>query len=128
MKILRAVFISVFLFEAIPALALVPPGCSAWTEQESVVCIFAGETANLYRRQCENPCLLGYPGQACDQEQVCHFDNPDDFRTVCSEWVQESNMTCYNPNSNSFEQRWVRACTVGLRESWCSDVDPNLRR
>ncbi len=109
-------------------LALEPPRCSDWTQLESMVCIFAGEDANLYARQCENPCWLGEGngGLGCDREQVCYFNNPNNFRTVCSDWVKESNFTCYSPNSSSLEQRWVRACTVDLREFWCSEKDPNL--
>lgn len=132
MKILRAALVSLLLFEVTSVFALDPPKCSPWTEQDGVVCIFAGETASLYRRQCENACGFGIPEQSdgdahCNREQVCHFNSPNTFRTVCSDWVKESNMNCYNPNSGSLEQLWVRACTINLRESWCSDMDPNLR-
>ena len=103
--------------------------CSPWTKQEGYSCIFAGSEANIYKRQCENPCWSdrngnGNMGPSCDKETVCHISNPDTFSGVCSEWAPVSDVTCYDPSTQSWEQQWVRACTVGIKETWCSRVKP----
>lgn len=103
--------------------------CSSWTKQTGVSCLFASSGADLYARQCENPCKVSAYGQGnmgpnCDQEEVCHFQNPETFLGVCSDWVKNGGANCYDPKSQSYEQEWVRACTVGLRTSWCSRVKP----
>ncbi|MFA6238031.1 MAG: hypothetical protein WC635_11930 [Bacteriovorax sp.] len=97
--------------------------CSEWTQQDRITCIFAGESANFYRRQCENPCGR-YDSGACQKEEACYFDNPQTFESPCSEWTPVRGVTCYDPNSQSWEQSWVRACTIGLRETWCSREKP----
>ena len=103
--------------------------CTAWTKQDGVSCIFAGEEANIFKRQCENPCHQdrsgnGNMGPNCDMEDLCHFNDPSTFNGVCSDWTPVSGVTCYDPNSQSWEQKWVRSCTVGLRDTWCSREIP----
>ncbi len=103
--------------------------CTAWTKQETTSCIFASSGANLYKRQCENPCRIGRNnsgnmGPGCDQEEVCHFNNPDTFEGVCSDWVKDGGANCFDPSTQSWEQQWVRACTIGLAETWCSRQKP----
>ncbi len=103
--------------------------CSEWGKQDGVSCVFAGRSADLYARQCENPCIVRRYGNtelgsSCDREVVCHFNNPTNFEGDCSDWVKEDNVICYDPSTQSWEQRWVRACTVGKVESWCSRQKP----
>lgn len=105
--------------------------CTEWEKQDSVSCIFAGKSANIYKRQCENACWYnpvtrrGNMGPNCDQERVCHPENPETFSSECSEWVKVRGVTCYDPNTQDWEQKWQRACTVGIKESWCSRANPN---
>lgn len=104
--------------------------CTEWTKTRGVSCIYAGRSANVYERQCENYCWRGRHNQGnwgpdCDRQRVCHFNDPDTFQDVCSEWIKQSGTSCRNPNTGDWEQKWVRACTVGLREDWCSDSNPN---
>jgi hypothetical protein len=103
--------------------------CSSWTKQDGVSCIFASEGADLYKRQCENPCHVsrngsGNMGPGCDQEEVCHFNSPTTFNGLCSDWIKDGNANCYNPATQAYEQQWVRACTVGLSQTWCSSNKP----
>lgn len=121
--------ILVLTLSALPIFAADNYACSPWTKQDGYSCIFAGESANIYKRQCENDCHGGRNGNGnmgpdCDMEVVCHFNSPDSFPGVCSDWAQLSGVTCYDPTTQSWEQEWVRACTVGLRETWCSHVAP----
>lgn len=104
--------------------------CSDWTKKRGVSCIFAGSSADVYERQCENSCWRGRYGRGnwgpdCDMEKVCSPSSPATFEGVCSEWTRNRSVSCRNPNTGDWEQRWVRVCTVGLKESWCSDADPN---
>ncbi len=126
---LKNISILILTLSTLTAFADPNPTCTAWTKQASVSCIFAGEFANIYRRQCENPCWQGSHnrgnlGPDCDQESLCHFDNPETFDGPCSAWTKSSGVTCYDPNSQSWEQRWERACTNGLRQEWCSRDTP----
>lgn len=128
--ILKLLSIFFLTFLALPSLAQNASSCTAWTEQRGVSCIFAGDTAHIYKRQCANPCWQnphgrGNLGQGCEQESICHFNNPDTFSGACSEWVKLDSVTCYDPNSQDWEQRWERACTNGLATSWCSPEAPS---
>lgn len=103
--------------------------CTSWTEQSRVTCIFAGRSAKVYERQCENPCWYSNNGNSnwgshCDMEIICSPRPPNEFSGLCSDWVQESGVSCRNPNTDNFENKWVRACTVGLRTDWCSNERP----
>lgn len=106
--------------------------CTEWTQTRGVSCIFAHKSANVYERQCENNCWRnartnrGNWGPHCDRERVCHFDNPETFQSVCSDWTKVSSVSCRNPNTGDWEQQWKRACTVGLKETWCSDRYPSI--
>lgn len=105
--------------------------CTEWEKQDGISCIFAGRSADVFKRQCENACWYnpvtrrGNMGPGCDQERVCHPENPATFTSECSEWVKVRGVTCYDPNEESWEQKWQRACTVGIKESWCSKANPN---
>ncbi len=105
--------------------------CTPWTKEESVTCLFAGQDAFLFKRTCENICYRlprnrgGRWGADCNQESVCSLDHPDSFGSVCSAWVLERGTICKNLNSNEWEDKWVRVCTVGLDESTCSNQNPN---
>lgn len=99
--------------------------CSDWAEQGNLTCIHAGRSAKVWARQCENPCDFRNYGPHCDLDRMCLNENPNDLTTVCSRWVKESGMTCHNPNTGRWEQKWVRACQRGLAMTWCSDKDPN---
>jgi hypothetical protein len=105
--------------------------CTEWKAQRSTTCIFAGSRASVYKRQCENACWYnsrtrqGNMGAECDQEKVCHPSNPANFGDVCSEWIKVGGITCYDPNTESWEQKWQRACTIGIKEHWCSRANPN---
>ena len=104
--------------------------CTDWTKTRGITCIFAGERANVYERQCENYCWYnsrtrqGNWGPDCDREKVCYPESPANFRGLCGPWIEHDGITCRNPNTGKWEQKWVRACTVGLKESWCSDEYP----
>lgn len=104
--------------------------CSDWARKSGVTCIFAGSSADVWERQCENNCWRGRYGRGnwgpnCDMERVCSPESPKTFQSVCSEWVEHSSVSCRNPSTGDWEQKWVRVCTVGLKETWCSDDDPN---
>ena len=104
--------------------------CSDWSLQSGLSCVVAGHNAGLYARQCENPCWknpngTGNWGPNCDKERICSLQHPNQFAGTCSQWIAERSITCYNPSTNRWEQKWVRSCTVGLVEDWCSDMDPN---
>lgn len=122
-------FILVFLF-SVSALAE-SHKCTEWTRTSGVSCVFAGSSASVYERQCENPCFRlprnrgGNWGPDCQKERVCSDKDPRNFTSVCSEWVRVSGVTCRNPNTGDWEDQWKRVCTVGLKERWCSDEDPN---
>lgn len=100
--------------------------CTEWTKQRSVSCVYAGRSADVWQRQCENPCRINREyGPHCDLERICVDVNPNELSTPCSPWVKESSTSCPNPNTGSFEQKWVRACQIGLATTWCSDKNPN---
>ena len=105
--------------------------CTEWTKVSGISCIFAGRSADVFRRQCENACWYnsrtrrGNMGPSCDQERVCHTESPATFTSECSKWTEQRGTTCHNPNTGDWEQSWKRACTVGIKESWCSYEDPN---
>lgn len=106
--------------------------CTDWKKQAGVTCLFAGEKADLYKRQCENACWWnsvsrqGNIGPNCDQEEACSPKDPTTFTGPCSDWVKVDRVTCYDPNSGTWEQQWARVCTVGLKESWCSREKPQF--
>ena len=104
--------------------------CTKWTKQNNISCSFGGDWAEVYARQCENPCgVWGFGnsnfGPHCDLLSICIDTDPNELTEDCSPWKKEDSVSCYNPNSNSFQQKWVRACTVGLADTWCSDKNPN---
>jgi hypothetical protein len=99
--------------------------CTKWTRQSSVTCTFAGRSVSVWARQCENPCNWNNHDPSCDIDRLCHNENPNEFESACSEWSKESSVTCNNPNTGRWEQKWVRACQKGLATIWCSDEDPN---
>lgn len=99
--------------------------CTKWTKQNGVSCIFGGDRGSVWARQCENPCHYRNVGPHCDIEKVCSNVNPDTFENGCSRWVKERGVTCHNPSTGRWEQKWVRACEIGLATTWCSDEDPN---
>jgi hypothetical protein len=104
--------------------------CSEWTKRAGVSCVFAGSSADSWERQCENSCWrgrygLGNWGPECDLERVCSPEDPRKFQSVCSEWIEDASVTCRNPSTGDWEQKWARVCTVGVKETWCSDEDPN---
>ena len=105
--------------------------CTEWEKQDGISCIFAGRSADVFKRQCENACWnnpvirRGNLGPGCDQERVCYIESPATFSSECSEWVKVSGVSCFDPNKESWEQKWQRACTVGIKESWCSRANPN---
>lgn len=105
--------------------------CTPWTAQDGTTCIIAGQDGAFYQRQCENPCWAGVHGHGnwgpgCDMEQICSVQDPTTFSGPCSDWLQDDNTTCYDPGTNAWQQRWERACTVGIRTSACSAETPNL--
>lgn len=99
--------------------------CTDWTRTSGVNCLFAGRTVDLWVRQCENPCGRRNYGAHCDLEDFCHNENPNFLETTCSEWTKEPGVTCRNPNTGDWEQRWTRSCQRGLETTWCSDTNPN---
>lgn len=99
--------------------------CTKWTQTRSTTCVFAGQSSNVWERQCENPCGWRDFGPHCDVERLCHPQDPNLFSSSCSEWTKLSGTTCRNPNTGDWEQKWERACQTGLATSWCSDEDPN---
>jgi hypothetical protein len=126
----------IFCLLSLKAFATLPASekgykCTEWTAQSGISCIFAGNNADVFERQCENPCWnsprtrTGNWGPNCDKERVCSLKNPSSFSGVCSKWVRQRSVTCRNPNTNRWEDSWKRVCTVGLKESWCSDANPN---
>ena len=104
--------------------------CTEWTKTSGISCIFAGNFANLWERQCENSCGFAYGrptyGPNCDLTTICMKDgNPNELGSACTEWTKENNVTCRNPNTGNWEQSWVRSCQKGLTTTWCSNEDPN---
>ncbi len=99
--------------------------CTKWTRQSGVSCVFGGRNADVWARQCENPCSFNNRDPQCDIDRLCLDLNPNDIQGACSAWVRESSMTCNNPNTGRWEQKWIRACQKGLATVWCSDEDPN---
>lgn len=99
--------------------------CTKWTKQSGLSCVFGGRSANVWARQCENPCSWNNHDPNCDIDRICHNENPNEFQSTCSEWVAERGVSCSNPNTSRWEQKWVRACQKGLVTIWCSDEDPN---
>ena len=100
--------------------------CSSWKKANGVSCIFAGDSANIYRRSCEKNCWRGRHGRGnwgpkCDRERVCHTSNPKTYRSTCSKWTMVDGVTCRNKRTGDWEQKWARACTVGVTESRCTD-------
>lgn len=103
--------------------------CSSWTKEEGVICLFANRDANSYTRQCDDPCkvvIYGHPKNDpnCKREQVCHFSDPATFTGNCSEWTRVEGVICQNSDSGAWEQQWVRACTVGFKDTACSSEMP----
>lgn len=105
--------------------------CSEWTRRSGVSCVFAGEDADIYERQCENACWrnptnnTGNWGPNCDRTRLCFTENPENISANCSAWSRVHGVSCRNPNTDRWEQKWDRVCIVGLAESWCSDANPN---
>ena len=99
--------------------------CSQWKEQSGVSCIFAGERASVWVRQCENPCRWNNYGPTCDIERLCLDENPGKLQSTCSPWKKERGVTCHNPSTGDWEQKWSRGCQSGLATSWCSDENPD---
>lgn len=122
---LKILSIALLTLSTLVAFASEAKKCTEWTKQDGVTCLFAGQSADLYQRQCDKPCYVGPYGHGnmgpnCDQEQVCNISNPTTFNGPCSEWIPVSGVTCYDPNSQSWEQQWARSCTIGLKDTWCS--------
>ncbi|MBC7540654.1 MAG: hypothetical protein H7281_17675 [Bacteriovorax sp.] len=64
-------FLSIILLSfALPAFAGSSHVCTAWTQQSGISCIFAEESANIYQRQCENPCHVGHNGNELEPAQL----------------------------------------------------------
>lgn len=98
--------------------------CTEWSEQ-NYSCDYGGRNAKVWARQCENVCTFQNYGSHCDINRLCYDQNPNDLKTACSRWVRVSSISCVNPNSGQFEQKWVRVCQKGLATTWCSDINPN---
>lgn len=101
-------------------------GCSEWTRTSGATCTFAGDSAQVWQRQCENPCGLSAYGLGCDLVRFCHNEDPNILGNSCTKWSREPGTSCYSPNTNNWEQKWVRACQTGIATTWCSDEGPNL--
>jgi hypothetical protein len=99
--------------------------CSQWKKQQGLSCVHAGRRADVWARQCENPCRVSNYCPECDLERICLDEDPNLLTSQCSEWKKDSSISCHNPSTGRWEQKWVRACTTGLATSWCSDEDPN---
>lgn len=99
--------------------------CTEWTRQSGYSCVFAGRNAQVWGRQCENPCHYRNYGPQCDLVKLCFDKNPNDFVSGCSDWVKDSGVTCHNPSTGRWEQKWARVCDTGLGTTWCSDENPN---
>jgi hypothetical protein len=99
--------------------------CTEWTQLRSYSCIFAGRSAAVWARQCENVCQFRDYGPHCDLDRICSFEDPNQLSRPCTEWVKDYGTSCANPNTGRFEQKWVRACQIGLATTWCSDKNPN---
>ncbi len=95
--------------------------CTAWIQQSGESCLFAGQSANIYKRQCGDSC-----GENCISEYACAFENPQSFEGGCSTWHKWVGSTCQNRNSNSWEQKWERSCGTGVNEIWCSKEYPSF--
>jgi len=119
------------IFATLLSLSAMANYCSDWTETRGVSCIFNGRSANIYERQCENPCWMGTNGRGnwgptCDLEKICSPVAPSSFQGQCSDWYQDRSVTCRNPNTSRWESKWTRACTVGLKTEWCSNDRPDF--
>ncbi len=99
--------------------------CTKWGRQQNLACVMAGRNADVWYRQCENPCTIYNYGPKCDLERMCSDVDPNELGQSCTPWKRESMSSCANPATGRWEQKWVRSCQVGLATSWCSDEDPN---
>lgn len=107
--------------------------CTTWEKNRGVSCIFAGRSAQVWSRRCENACWYnprtrrGNWGPECDRTRFCHPTvNPNEMLSECTDWVQEKGVICHNPISDDWEDKWVRRCLNGRREQICRDDNPNL--
>lgn len=100
--------------------------CQKWGKASGITCVFAGRNADVWERQCENPCSYNNYNPNCDIERICLNEDPNYLTTACSPWKKESSMSCLNRSTARWEQKWVRACQKGLATTWCSDEDPNF--
>ncbi len=101
--------------------------CTDWTKTRNVSCVFAGDMADLWKRQCLEPCGYRSGSNGCANESICveRNINPNQLASNCTDWTQESGVTCLNVNSGDWEQRWVRACQAGfVALQWCSNERP----
>lgn len=112
---LKSLSVFVLAITAFSTFAGETPSCTSWQKQQNLSCVFAGQFADVYERQCASH---------YGKERLCHFNDPATFNGVCSEWTAESGISCYNPNTQSWDQKWVRSCTVYAKESACSAVAP----
>ncbi len=109
------------------SLAQAQTSCTDWTQARGVSCIFAGHSADLWKRQCLNPCRYQSGSSQCQNESICLDRNldPNRLSSNCTDWSAESGVTCQNVNTEQWEQRWVRACQGGYStEQWCSNQRP----
>ncbi len=130
---MKRIFCVVCLMFVLNPLQNVMAGCTSWTQTSGVSCIFAGNSGNLWERQCENTCAIGRHGSGwgsqCEAETICMpaDSNPNQLSRACTDWTAEDGVTCRNPNTGNWEQHWVRSCQVGFSTTWCSDENPNNR-
>ena len=105
--------------------------CSTnWEKKEGTTCVFAGNDANSYTRECSNTCWIRRNrrnwGPHCNVDAICFPKNPAELKSVCSKWYQESGVTCLNSGSGDWEQKWVRVCTRGFQLEACSKKYPRF--
>jgi hypothetical protein len=99
--------------------------CTEWTKLENISCVFANRFESVWVRKCENPCRANNNHPNCDIDRLCHYQNPNEFQGACSDWIKDELVSCHNPNTGRWEQKWIRACQKNLVTRWCSDNDPN---
>ncbi len=101
--------------------------CSAWVKERNVTCIFNRESTPYWRRTCYDDTRICKPNDfhACDAEDFCSKQNPNEMTNICTDWVRVSNTRCYSKRTDSWEDAWVRSCVQHrVKTTECSKTKP----
>jgi hypothetical protein len=112
---LLALLFSFSLGGGASAFAIAPLGCTDWSKQSGVSCVFAGNDAASWRRDCskaedEMQCRrTGNEPQhiPCLADTICTNSNPNSLgEEPCTNWVKVPGVSCGGDKPVA----WQRAC------------------